>query len=94
MVRLQLLCTPKCPLQCSQGSSQPSCSFTSLGRGALPWHTALASVHVCFVEGWLCLCSLLSACNSCPFPTAQALGSAGALGFRAQGCSEANTYKL
>lgn len=43
------------PSTLPQGFSQPSCSFPSLGRGALTWHTALASVQVCSVEGWLCL---------------------------------------
>lgn len=43
------------PSTVPRGFSQPSCSFTCSGRAALTWHTALAPVQVCFVQGWLCL---------------------------------------
>lgn len=79
------------PSTVPQGFSQPSCSFTSLGGGALTWHTAVAPVQVCFVQGWLCL-ALCSCMQLVSLPHSTGPGQCWGSGLlRAQGCSEANT---
>lgn len=78
-------------LHCAPGLLPAFLQLHLLGRGALTWHPALASVQVCFVEGWLCL-ALCSCMQLVSLPHTQAPGQGWGSGLlRARGCSEANT---